>query len=198
MLLESLNIPLIGTGISFFASPVWTFKFVLMQQSLPGKVGICSYLSRLSAFLFSVSLSPEPLIINPIIESVQTAVNDLTSNGINKIIALGHSDLQDSMNIARNVAGVDIVVTGSNVPTLLWNGMFRINSIIFLFFSCFYFCFFVTTITSRQWRSQGLPGWEGPSYATLRYIINYLLSLMAKQKILKSDLILHTHYFVSH
>ena len=31
------------------------------------------------------------------------------------------------MKVARNVAGIDVVVTGTRFRTLLWNGMFHIN-----------------------------------------------------------------------
>ncbi|XP_072037104.1 snake venom 5'-nucleotidase-like [Amphiura filiformis] len=46
------------------------------------------------------------------IESLQVEVNRLTSQGINKIIAVGHSGITKDLEIAAKVKGVDIVVGG--------------------------------------------------------------------------------------
>ena len=49
---------------------------------------------------------------NDEISAVQQEVNTLRSQGINKIIALGHAGYKRDLLLAQEVTGVDIVVGG--------------------------------------------------------------------------------------
>ena len=53
--------------------------------------------------------------------AVQNCAKQLTSNGMNKIIALGHSGIEMDKRIAREVEEVDIVV-GGHTNTFLYTG----------------------------------------------------------------------------
>ncbi|XP_072021390.1 5'-nucleotidase-like [Amphiura filiformis] len=60
-------------------------------------------------------------IFNDEIESLQAEIDVLLSQGINKIIALGHSGIMKDLDIAAKVKGVDIVV-GGHSNTFLYTG----------------------------------------------------------------------------
>ena len=67
------------------------------------------------------------------VETVQKEVDILIGQGINKIIALGHSGYDKDLEVAAKVRGVDIVV-GGHSDTFLYTGKNRslmINSILF-------------------------------------------------------------------
>ena len=55
------------------------------------------------------------------IDSIQTEVNHLKQQGVNKIIAVGHAGYAKDQEIARRVNGVDIVV-GGHTDTFLYTG----------------------------------------------------------------------------
>eukprot|EP00057_Strongylocentrotus_purpuratus_P001347 XP_001198331.2 PREDICTED: 5'-nucleotidase-like [Strongylocentrotus purpuratus] len=62
------------------------------------------------------------LIFEPVIESVQAAVDALVDDhGVNKIIALSDSSFEIDQEIARSVQGVDIVI-GGHPYTFLYTG----------------------------------------------------------------------------
>ena len=63
----------------------------------------------------------------PIIQSVQSAVKELESQGINKIIAVGHAGFNVDKEIAKKVIGVDVVV-GGHSNTFLYSGYILFNS----------------------------------------------------------------------
>ncbi len=56
-----------------------------------------------------------------IIDEVQSEVDVLLEQGVNKIIALGHAGIDKDMEIATKVRGVDIVV-GGHSDTFLYTG----------------------------------------------------------------------------
>ena len=53
--------------------------------------------------------------------AVRNCAKKLTSNGINKIIALGHSGIEMDKRIAQEVVEVDVVV-GGHTNTFLYTG----------------------------------------------------------------------------
>ena len=55
------------------------------------------------------------------LEGLQPAVDSLISLGVNKIVALGHSGYDKALDIANNLEGVDVVVSGRDF-TLLYTG----------------------------------------------------------------------------
>ena len=58
---------------------------------------------------------------------MQTAVKELESQGINKIIAVGHAGFDVDKEIAKKVIGVDVVV-GGHSNTFLYSGYILCNS----------------------------------------------------------------------
>ena len=58
------------------------------------------------------------------VEEVKKQVEQLTSEGVNKIIAVGHSGFDMDKTIAREVEGVDVVV-GGHSNTFLYTGEFN-------------------------------------------------------------------------
>jgi len=71
-------------------------------------VGIVGYLTPETK---SIS-NPEQLIITDEIEALKVEVEKLSNNGVDIIIALGHSGYEKDIEIARAVPGIDVVVGG--------------------------------------------------------------------------------------
>lgn len=55
------------------------------------------------------------------VTSIRAEVTNLQGQGVNKIIALGHAGFSVDKRIAREVAGVDVVV-GGHTNTFLYTG----------------------------------------------------------------------------
>ncbi|XP_071597502.1 5'-nucleotidase isoform X1 [Heliangelus exortis] len=81
-------------------------------------VGIVGYTTKETSFL---SQPGDDVIFEDEIEALQLQVNKLTSMGVNKIIALGHSGFTVDKNIAQKVKGVDVVI-GGHTNTFLYTG----------------------------------------------------------------------------
>ncbi|XP_060686978.1 5'-nucleotidase isoform X2 [Hemiscyllium ocellatum] len=82
------------------------------------KIGVVGYTTKETPMLSS----PGPhLTFEDEIEAVQREVNKLTTLGVNKIIALGHSGFETDKQIAKKVRGVDVVV-GGHSNTFLYTG----------------------------------------------------------------------------
>jgi 5'-nucleotidase len=62
------------------------------------------------------------LIFSEEIESIRAEVSILKNQGINKIIALGHSGFTVDKNIALEVEGIDLVI-GGHTNTFLYTGI---------------------------------------------------------------------------
>ncbi|XP_071505522.1 snake venom 5'-nucleotidase-like [Diadema antillarum] len=60
-------------------------------------------------------------VFKPEVESIQAEVDAFIAQGINKIIAVGHSGINIDEEIARNVVGLDVVV-GGHTDTFLYTG----------------------------------------------------------------------------
>ena len=64
------------------------------------------------------------LVFNPELGGdIQQGVDDLVANGINKIIAVGHSGIEVDKAVATSVRGLDIVI-GGHSNTFLYTGMY--------------------------------------------------------------------------
>lgn len=69
----------------------------------------------------------EKVKILPEIPSIQAEVKRLKNEGINIIIALGHSGFETDKQIAKEVEDIDLVI-GGHTNTLLYNGEFIFTS----------------------------------------------------------------------
>ncbi|XP_069052677.1 5'-nucleotidase [Lepisosteus oculatus] len=82
------------------------------------KVAIVGYTSKETPALSQ----PGPhLVFEDEIQALQVQVDKLTTLGINKIIALGHSGFETDKMIAKKVKGIDVVV-GGHTNTFLYTG----------------------------------------------------------------------------
>nr|XP_033793675.1 5'-nucleotidase isoform X2 [Geotrypetes seraphini] len=84
----------------------------------PEKVGIIGYTSKETPFLSSTG--PHLLFEDEIL-ALQPQVDKLSTLGVNKIIALGHSGFETDKQIAQKVKGVDVVI-GGHTNTFLYTG----------------------------------------------------------------------------
>ncbi|XP_069462438.1 5'-nucleotidase [Ambystoma mexicanum] len=82
------------------------------------KVGIVGYTSKETPVL---SDSGPHLAFEDEVEALQPQVDKLTTLGVNKIIALGHSGFETDQLIAKKVKGVDVVI-GGHTNTFLYTG----------------------------------------------------------------------------
>ncbi|KAK2846099.1 hypothetical protein Q7C36_010953 [Tachysurus vachellii] len=81
-------------------------------------VGIVGYTSRETPAL---SMPGPYLRFEEEVAALQREVDKLITNGVNKIIALGHSGFETDKEIAKKVRGVDVVV-GGHTNTFLFTG----------------------------------------------------------------------------
>ncbi|XP_067900779.1 5'-nucleotidase [Heterodontus francisci] len=89
------------------------------------EIGLVGYTSKETPMLSD----PGPhLIFEDEIEAVQREVQKLTTLGVNKIIALGHSGFETDKKIAKNVRGIDVVV-GGHSNTFLYTGTAPSNEV---------------------------------------------------------------------
>lgn len=81
------------------------------------KVGVIGYLTRDTM----VSSTPGNVIIVDEIEAIKTEVKKLQNEGVNILIALGHSGFIIDKKIAAEVDGLDLVI-GGHTNTFLYTG----------------------------------------------------------------------------
>ncbi|KAA0708986.1 5'-nucleotidase [Triplophysa tibetana] len=82
------------------------------------KVGVVGYTSVETPAL---SLPGPSLAFEDEVAALQKEVDKLTTLGVNKIIALGHSGFEADQKIAKQVRGVDVVI-GGHTNTFLYTG----------------------------------------------------------------------------
>ncbi|XP_074657976.1 5'-nucleotidase-like [Tubulanus polymorphus] len=88
------------------------------------RIGIIGYTTRDTPDISN----PGNLKFTDEVQAIQLEVDALIRQGINKIIALGHSGFDVDLNIAKSVVGLDIVV-GGHTNTFLYNGKQPSNDI---------------------------------------------------------------------
>ncbi|XP_078588360.1 snake venom 5'-nucleotidase-like [Branchiostoma floridae x Branchiostoma japonicum] len=81
-------------------------------------VGIVGYTTQDTP---AISKPGDTVSFTSVVTSVQTEVDRLTQQGVNKIIALGHAGIHVDTEVASGVRGVDIVV-GGHTNTFLYTG----------------------------------------------------------------------------
>ena len=74
-----------------------------------------------SMYIGSIFFAGPTVTFHSIVGALQNEVDYLKSQGVNKIIALGHAGYAMDQTVARNVDGVDIVV-GGHTDTFLYTG----------------------------------------------------------------------------
>jgi len=67
--------------------------------------------------LFSISSPGETIRLKPLVESIQGAVDDLTKQGVNKVILVTHIGYDDDLKLAPALQNVDAIIGGhSHTP----------------------------------------------------------------------------------
>lgn len=117
---DAVNFPVVTANVDFSESPVlagkidpWTIIEVGGQQ-----IGVIGLVTPDAPVISSPGA--ELVFNNDLVAVVQVAVDELTAQGVNKIILVTHIGLNLDMEVAAGVSGVDIIV-GGHSHTLLGN-----------------------------------------------------------------------------
>ncbi|XP_042299369.1 snake venom 5'-nucleotidase-like [Sceloporus undulatus] len=121
-LLKNVNFPVVSANIKAskqLASNItgYFFPYTIINVGTE-KVGIVGYTTKETPVL---SDPGQDLVFEDEIAALQPQVEKLTTLGVNKIIALGHSGFTVDKMIAQKVKGVDVVV-GGHTNTFLYTG----------------------------------------------------------------------------
>ncbi|KAL5012112.1 hypothetical protein ScPMuIL_010663 [Solemya velum] len=117
--LKNVSFPVLSCNINSTGEPEVNGLFgrhVVLQVG-GEKIGVIGYTTKSTPLLSN----PGSLIFNDEVESIRKEVDILQSQGINKIIALGHSGFKVDKQIAREVHGLDVVI-GGHTDTFLYTG----------------------------------------------------------------------------
>ena len=92
----------------------WVWEYLSLRPQVPHRLYLAQFLNRLSSPGQNIKFFDE-------VESVKQEAAKLKSQGINKIIAVGHAGIDIDIKIAQNVDDVDVVV-GGHSNTFLYTG----------------------------------------------------------------------------
>ncbi len=117
---DGLDFPVVTANVDFSASPVLADKILPYTILDVGgeQVGIIGLVAPESEILSSPG--PELVFDYDLIAVTQRYVDELTEQGVNKIILLTHIGYNADVEVAQNVTGVDVVV-GGHTNTFLSN-----------------------------------------------------------------------------
>ncbi|XP_078001428.1 snake venom 5'-nucleotidase-like [Glandiceps talaboti] len=118
--LENVSFPVLSCNINttYEADIEGLFvKSTTIAVPTGDKIGIVGYTTEDTPIISNSG----NLIFESVIDCVQKEVDKLKSQGINKIVALGHAGIDKDIEIADQVAGVDIVI-GGHTNTFLYTG----------------------------------------------------------------------------
>ncbi len=110
---KSFKIAENGQLVDEMAGKVSGYAVVKVNNQRIGLIGIVHPDFPILINLDKLIVRPEPSAdISEVIKIIQSAVDSLEQNGVNKIILLSHGGIEFSKSIATLVKGVDIIVTG--------------------------------------------------------------------------------------
>ncbi|XP_023933132.1 5'-nucleotidase [Lingula anatina] len=117
--LENVTFPVVSSNINAANVPEMRglFNKSTVLTVAGEKIGVIGYTTTDTPTISS----PGALIFTEEVAAVQAEADKLTSQGIDKIIALGHSGFPVDKKVAEFVTGVDIVVSG-HTNTFLYTG----------------------------------------------------------------------------
>jgi 5'-nucleotidase/UDP-sugar diphosphatase len=109
--IRGANFPVLSANIDDSAEPelAGAIQPYTILDVNGDQVGVIGFTTEDTAILSSPGSN---VLFNSIEESVQAAVDELTAQGVNKIIALSHAGFGRDRQVAEQVTGVDIVVAG--------------------------------------------------------------------------------------
>ncbi len=108
---RGINFPLLSANIDVSAEPelVDAIQAYTILELGGEKIGVVGYTTEDAAILSS----PGPNVkFNNIETSVQAVVDELTAQGVNKIIAVSHGGFARDRDVASMVTGLDVIVAG--------------------------------------------------------------------------------------
>jgi 5'-nucleotidase/UDP-sugar diphosphatase len=109
--IRGVNFPVLSANIDDSAEPelagaIQPYTIVDVNGE---QVGVIGYTTEDAAILSS----PGPnVVFNNIEENVQAAVDELTAQGVNKIVAVSHAGFARDRQVAQQVTGLDVIVAG--------------------------------------------------------------------------------------
>ncbi|CAH1233390.1 NT5E [Branchiostoma lanceolatum] len=118
--LRAINFTMVSCNIDASREPELQalFRPSVVLQVGGERVGVIGYTTPNTTFLVSAGLN---LVFSDEIAAITAEVQNLQGQGVNKIIALGHSGIDADITIARQVPGLDVVV-GGHSNTFLYKG----------------------------------------------------------------------------
>ncbi|XP_067674621.1 5'-nucleotidase-like [Haliotis asinina] len=119
--LDTANFPVLSTNIRLLNqdSPLRTKLKKSHVFTIGGeRIGVIGYTTQETP---SISSPGADLVFEDEVATIQDEVSVLTQQGINKIIAVGHSGFEVDKRIAKFVQGVDVIVGGHD-NTFLYTG----------------------------------------------------------------------------
>ncbi|KAH9525067.1 5'-nucleotidase [Bulinus truncatus] len=116
---KNVTFPLLSSNMNLNNTPALKGLIVPSVVLTVGgqKVGVVGYTTTETAYISQ----PETVTFMEELKSVQAEVDKLTSQGVDILIALGHSGFATDLEIAKRLRNVDIVV-GGHTNTFLYNG----------------------------------------------------------------------------
>ncbi|WP_319499142.1 bifunctional metallophosphatase/5'-nucleotidase [uncultured Cohaesibacter sp.] len=117
--IDKVTFPIISGNIDVSSEPLLKGKIkpYVIKEVGGEKIGIISTLAVDTA---ETSSPGEKVIFTSSEDYLKQAVQELTEQGVNKIIALTHEGITKDMDLAAKVAGIDVIV-GGHSHTLLSN-----------------------------------------------------------------------------
>ncbi|XP_059178705.1 5'-nucleotidase-like isoform X2 [Physella acuta] len=116
---KNLSFPLLSSNMKLDNTP--QLKNIIKKSTVltvaGERIGVVGYTTPETAY----TSFPETVELLPELEAVQAEVNNLTAQGINKIIALGHSGYSFDVELGKKLTDVDIIV-GGHTHSFLFNG----------------------------------------------------------------------------
>jgi 5'-nucleotidase len=130
---EVVTFPLLCANFDFTGEPLLAGEirpYVIVEVGA-GKVGIIGLTTEDTA----VISNPGPnVVIGDPVAAARRAVDELTAQGVNAIIALTHLGWEEDLELARSVTGIDIVIGGhshtlpAEYPVLVERVLVNINT----------------------------------------------------------------------
>lgn len=110
--LDGLNFPVVNANIDFSASTLLAGKVIpsTIIEKNGEKIGILGLITPEAPIL--ASPGKELVFSEDLVGSAQTVVDELTAQGVNKIILLTHIGFYEDQALAPQLSGVDIIVGG--------------------------------------------------------------------------------------
>ena len=110
-IIKTATFPIISSNVDFSNEPIVTNKppSYLIKRYGNESVGIIGATTTIS----SSTSSPGPnIVFSDVTGSVASAVSQLTSSGVNKIILLSHIGFDEDKKLAQAVSGIDVIIGG--------------------------------------------------------------------------------------